>query len=186
MANANHDTDLMKLFFCTKNLVAVALALATAVGTVSQAQPQPMPPPSAGSALPADIVPGSPLADVVKMLQAGVDVSTIKSYILNAQSAFNLDADKILYLKDRGAPSDLINAMMDRDKALYAATVTPPARRPRRHPSRREHRHSQHAGDGAATDDVTTGLFQRHADALRFVGGGRGLWPVLAADGGDL
>ena len=52
--------------------------------------------PPAGSALPADIVPGSPLADVVKLLQAGVDVSTIKSYVLNAQSAFNLDADKIL------------------------------------------------------------------------------------------
>ena len=115
----------MKLHFYSRTLVALAVAIAAAVGTVGQAQPQSIPQPAAGGALPADIVPGSPLADVVKMIQAGVEVSTIKSYVLNAQSAFNLDADKILYLKDLGAPSDLINAMLDRDKVLYAATVTP-------------------------------------------------------------
>ncbi len=111
----------------SKTLVALAVAVAAMTGAVSQAQPQPQPPSPAGTALPADIVPGSPLAEVVKLLQAGVEISTIKSYILNAQSAFNLDADKILYLTDAGAPSDLVNAMLDRDKTLYAATVTPPA-----------------------------------------------------------
>jgi len=118
----------MKPLFCaySKILIAVAVVVAATIGTVSQAQPQPAPPAPVGSALPADIVPGSPLAEVVKLLQAGVDASTIKSYILNAPSAFNLDTDKILFLKDAGAPSDLINTMLDRDKALYAATVTPP------------------------------------------------------------
>ena len=76
--------------------------------------------------MPANVVPGSPLAEVVKMLQAGVDASTIKAYIANSQSAFNLDADTILFLTDLGAPSDLINAMMACDKALYASSVAPP------------------------------------------------------------
>lgn len=116
----------MKSLFYTKTLVALAVAVAAAAGTVSQAQEQPIPPPATDSSLPAGVAPGSPLADVLRMLQAGVDVATIKTYVLNAQSPFNLDADMIIYLKDAGAPSDLINAMMDRDKALFAASATPP------------------------------------------------------------
>jgi hypothetical protein len=116
----------MKMHFCSPTLVALAVVVVAAAGTVSQAQPQPLPQSAAGGSLPAAIVPGSPLADVVKMIQAGVEVSTIKSYILNAQSAFNLDADEIIYLTDLGVPSDLIDAMLDRDKVLYAATVVPP------------------------------------------------------------
>ena len=115
----------MKPLFYSKTLIVMAVAVATAAAAVSQAQEQPIPPPATEGALPSDIVPGSPLADVVKMLQAGVDINTIKSYVLNCQTAFNLDADKILFLKDEGAPSDLINAMLDRDKALYAATFIP-------------------------------------------------------------
>lgn len=116
----------MKTLFYTKTLIALAVAIAAAAATISQAQEQPIPPPAAENALPANIVPGTPLAEVVKMVQAGVDVGTVRSYILNSQSAFNLDADKIMFLKDVGVPNDLVNAMMDRDKVLYAATVTPP------------------------------------------------------------
>jgi hypothetical protein len=115
----------VKTLLYTKTLIALALAVAAAACAVSQAQEQPIPPPAGDSALPADIVPGSALAEVVKMVQAGVDVGTIKSYIVNSQSAFNLDADKIIFLKDAGAPSDLVNAMMERDKILYAASVVP-------------------------------------------------------------
>ena len=116
----------MKTRSYTKTLIAWAVAVVAVTGAVSQAQDQPMPP-SADSALPAGIVPGSPLADVVKMVQAGVDASTIESYIANAQSPFNLDADKIIALKDMGVPNEIINAMMDRDKILYAATMAPAA-----------------------------------------------------------
>jgi len=116
----------MKSLFYTKTLIALAVAVAATTSGVNRAQGQPAPPASAEAALPAGIVPGSPLADVVKMLQAGVDANTIRGYILNCQNPFNLDADKIVSLKDMGATSDLINAMMDRDKALYAASVTPP------------------------------------------------------------
>ena len=115
----------MKTLLCTKTLVALALAIAAAACAVSQAQEQPIPPPASDNALPADIVPGSALAEVVKMIQAGVEAGTINSYIVNSQSAFNLDADKILFLTDEGVPSDLINAMLERDKILYAASAVP-------------------------------------------------------------
>lgn len=116
----------MKLHLFSKTMVTLAVAVTAVGGTVSQAQLPSSPQPSVIGTLPTEIVPGSPLADVIKMFQAGVAVSTIRSYVLNSQSAFNLDADTILYLKDLGAPSDLINAMLDRDKILYATTATPP------------------------------------------------------------
>src|ERR1019366_2058742 len=116
----------MKTRFYTQTLIALAVAIAAAACAVSQAQEQPIPPPAGDSALPANIVPGTPLAEVVKMVQAGVDVGTIRSYVFNSQSAFNLDADKIIFLKDMGVPSDLVDAMMERDKVLYASTVAPP------------------------------------------------------------
>ena len=114
----------MKTRFYTQTLIAWAVAVVAATSAVSQAQDQPMLP-SVDGALPAGIVPGSPLADVVKMVQAGVDVSTIEIYIANSPSPFNLDADTIIALKDMGVPNEVINAMMDRDKVLYAASVTP-------------------------------------------------------------
>ena len=100
-----------------------ALALIAAAGNFSQAQDQPLPP--AESAVPADITPGTPLAEVVKMVQAGVATDTIQSYVANSPSAFNLDADKIIFLKDEGLPSTLVNAMLARDKVLYAGNLAP-------------------------------------------------------------
>jgi hypothetical protein len=116
----------MKSSLYPKTFIVLAMAVMAAAGSVSQAQDQPASPPMATGALPAGVVPGSPLADVIKMLQAGVDIPTIKSYVITSTSPFNLDADQILFLKDEGAPSDLINAMMARDKALSAASVPPP------------------------------------------------------------
>ena len=113
----------MKPLNYTKTLIALAMTV-VATANFSQAQDQPMSPPG-NSALPSDIAPGSPLAEVVKMVQAGVAVGTIQSYVVNSQSAFNLDADKILFLKDEGVPSELVNAMLERDKVLYAGTIAP-------------------------------------------------------------
>jgi len=110
-----------KLFggwFLTAALVAACLA-----GNVGRGQGQPVPPGSE-VALPPSIVPGTPLAEVVKLAQVGVDPGIIKAYIANATGTFNLDADKIIALTDLGVTSDLVNAMMDHDKNL-AAGVTP-------------------------------------------------------------
>ena len=136
-------------FLSGKTLVTLALVMAAAASTVGQdqtdtatnvsqgnlgqgnvnvqAHPEATPTPAVADTLPANVAPGSPLAEVVKLIQAGMDLPTINGYIANSQSQFNLDADKIIFLKDEGAPSEVINAMMDRDKTLSASTVAPPA-----------------------------------------------------------
>jgi hypothetical protein len=104
-------------------VVTLAVAVTTTTSVVNSAWGQSAPPMAvADNGLPADIAPGSPLADVVKMLRAGVDASTIEGFIQNCQSQFNLNADNISYLRDIGASSDVIDAMLNRDKALIAAT----------------------------------------------------------------
>jgi hypothetical protein len=113
----------MKSFFNARTIVALAAAVAALTGNLCQAQDQPAPP--AASALPAGVEPGSPLAEVIRLAQAGVDAPTIRGYISNSPNPFNLDADKILFLKDDGLPSDLINAMLDHDRALFGGAATP-------------------------------------------------------------
>lgn len=103
--------------FFASAVVAVCLA-----GTVCSGQAQPASPGSS-VALPPNIEPGTPLAEVVKLVQVGVDIGIIKTYIANAASAFNLDADKIISLTDLGVTSDLVNAMMEHDKN-YAGVAT--------------------------------------------------------------
>ena len=111
----------MKPFHCLKKIFAVATL--AAAGHFCQAQDQPLSPEP--STLPSDIAPGSPLAEVVKMAQAGVAADTIQSYIANSPTAFNLDADKIIVLKDIGLSSALVNTMLARDKTLYAGNLAP-------------------------------------------------------------
>ncbi len=100
----------------------------------AEAQTQPTAPPTADAATapsaletsatavkpPPDIFPTSPLAQVARLTQAGVDQSVIMTYVTNSTSTFNLDSDRIIYLSDLGAPSSLITAMMQRDQELQA------------------------------------------------------------------
>jgi len=81
----------------------------------------------ATSELPANIAPTSPLAQVVRMAQAGVDESVLMSCITNSTGTFNLDADRIIYLRDIGVPNDIVTAMLQRDQSLQqqmTATAT--------------------------------------------------------------
>jgi hypothetical protein len=98
----------------------------------AKAQPQPAPPPAASATSnpvapvdpatpvkpPPNIFPASPLAQVVRLTQAGVDPSVIMTYITNSSSTFNLDSDKIIYASDAGVPSTMVTAMMQRDQFL--------------------------------------------------------------------
>ena len=70
------------------------------------------------AALPSNIYPTSPLAQVVRMAQAGVDPSVIMTFITNSSSTFNLDSDKIIYASDAGVTSAMVTAMMQRDQIL--------------------------------------------------------------------
>ena len=103
----------------------------------TQAQPAPPAPtttaevsavPPASVAPPPSILPNSPLAQVVKLVQAGVDESVILSYVTNSTSTFNLDPDTIIYLSDLGVPNEVATAMMQRDQVLQQqmAAANPP------------------------------------------------------------
>jgi len=113
--------------------LTLSWALSQAPG-VCEAQTLPDPVPTAVPAttsltlLPGGILPDSPLAQVIKLAQAGVDADIIQAYITNSTSTFNLDADKIIYLKDVGLPNNLSAAMMQHDQLLHAqiAAATPP------------------------------------------------------------
>jgi hypothetical protein len=111
---------------------AVVLAAALAGGGIlqnSRAQSPPAPEAAAPAALPSDVQPNSPLAQVIQLAQSGVDESVILSYINSSASPFNLTSDQIIYLKDLGLPNDAITAMIQRDQQLgaLASTATAPA-----------------------------------------------------------
>ena len=125
----------MKTKFYSMYLLGAAASVLVSCSSnqFSSAEAQPISPPPASlqptdAALPPDIQPSSPLAQVIKLVQASVDEGIIQNYVANSTSTFNLDADKIIYLNDVGAPKDLVNAMMQRDQTLQAqmAASTPP------------------------------------------------------------
>jgi hypothetical protein len=75
-------------------------------------------------ALPSDISPASPLAEVIKLTQAGVGENVILAYITNSGDAFNLDSDKIIYLSSLGTPDEVVTAMIQHDKNLQQPATT--------------------------------------------------------------
>ena len=133
----------MKIHFFRKSTVGIALAALWLASDhsaqLSNAQAQPAPPPPAAAdvsvvpppsvAPPPSILPTSPLAQVIRLVQAGVDESVILSYVTNSTSTFNLDSEKIIYLSDLGVPNEAVTAMMERDQVLQQqmAASTPQA-----------------------------------------------------------
>lgn len=66
----------------------------------------------------------SPAAgEVLKLAQAGIDASLMKTYVANVAGPFSLDAEGIIYLKDSGVPSEVINLMLTRDGAAAAPAM---------------------------------------------------------------
>ena len=96
---------------------------AAPVQTVQAAPAMPVAPVTAAviakpAIIPSSIAPTSPLAQVVRLAQAGVDESIIMVYVTNSSRTFNLDSEKIIYLTDLGLPTDVVTAMMQRDQEL--------------------------------------------------------------------
>ena len=80
-------------------------------------------PPAA--ALPGGIEPDSALAELVRLVQAGVEKSVMLAYIENTLRLFELDADGIIYLTDLGAPAEVITAAMEHDQELIQKGISP-------------------------------------------------------------
>ena len=63
------------------------------------------------------------IADILKMLDAGVSTEIVKAYIENSPVAYNPSATEIITLKDRGVPADLLSAMLRRGGELRAQAI---------------------------------------------------------------
>ena len=117
----------------TATVVLCLMGVRSPFNSPAQAQPTPPPPDNAteSSALPPNVYPTSPLAQVIRLTQAGVDESIIMTFVTNSGSTFNLDSDKIIYLKDIGLPNEVVTVMMQRDQQLQqqmaASAYQPPA-----------------------------------------------------------
>lgn len=118
----------MKTCFVRSQFLVKTLAISglLAVSQISHAQDQAAPDATTdatapAAVMPSDIDPASPLAQVIKLAQSGVEDSVILAYINGSGSPFSLTPDQIIYLKDLGLPSDAITAMIQRDGQLGAA-----------------------------------------------------------------
>ncbi len=122
-------------FLCSSAILVWALIGVLSVQNAT-AQTQPAPPPNTdlvhaapdntatAGTLPPDVDPDSPLAQIIRLVQAGVEQSVILSYIGNSMNPFNLNADQIIYLNDLGVPAETVNAMQQRDQQLQQMGVT--------------------------------------------------------------
>ncbi len=75
------------------------------------------------STLPAGIQPDSLFAQLIRMVQAGVDQEVMLAYISKSPRLFELDADDIIYLTDLGTPSEVIQAAINHDQKLIEEGV---------------------------------------------------------------
>lgn len=65
---------------------------------------------------------GSNISQVLKLVKSGVGDEVILAYVKNSRSYYNLGAEDVLKLKDAGASSPVITAMLSHDNALRAQT----------------------------------------------------------------
>jgi hypothetical protein len=70
--------------------------------------------------LPPGIQPTGPVAEILKLVDSGVDEAVLLAFVTNSPSAFKLDAEQIIFLNDIGIPSTVVTAMIQRDQALKA------------------------------------------------------------------
>ena len=81
--------------------------------------------PPAEPVLPPNILPATPLADVVKLAQSGVGESVMLAFITNSMTPFTLSSEEIVYLNDIGVPDSVITTMLQHDQGLTPVTANP-------------------------------------------------------------
>lgn len=94
---------------------------------VAAPEPATVVPSAEKATLPTNFTPSPQLAEVIKLVQAGIDGPVLTSYITNATAPFDISAEAIIYLNDLGVPNETILTMMQRDYALgYTVVRNPP------------------------------------------------------------
>src|SRR5258707_444861 len=100
-------------FHSPKQASAPSTPAVTASATAAPSAPDAWPVPTTApvipvtpAVLPSNISPTSPLAQVIRLAQAGVDQNVIMTYVTNSGGTFNLDSDTIIYLSDLGVPNE--------------------------------------------------------------------------------
>jgi hypothetical protein len=113
------------------NLVVLVLSLLGApLAALAQEQSASPPPPAPTPQVnPEHSLPAlsAGLPDVLKMLDAKVDSEIIKAYIQNSTMSFHPTAEELIMLKEHGASSDVLKALLEhRAIAPYVAPTTAP------------------------------------------------------------
>ena len=68
------------------------------------------------------------VAEILKMVDAKVDIEIIKTFIRNSPVPYNLSSSEIIILKDRGVPNEVLAIILQRGGELRAqsAQSSPP------------------------------------------------------------
>src|SRR5689334_23028047 len=74
------------------------------------------------------------IPEILKMIDAKVDVEIIKAFIKNSLVAYNPSAGEIIAMKDRGVPNEIVTAMIQRGGELRPSLSAPPVSAPARPP----------------------------------------------------
>jgi hypothetical protein len=69
---------------------------------------------------PETIQPSPALAEVIRLLQAGVSEEVVMAYITNSSDVFGIGSSEILYLHDLGAPPTIITTLIQHDSTPEA------------------------------------------------------------------
>jgi uncharacterized membrane protein YgcG len=97
------------------DLAAEAMAPSGANGPSDPDMPTP---PMSEKTVPTKIKPSAPLAEMIRLANAGVEEEVLLAYAKGSQVAFHLGPDEIIYLTDIGLPDSVVTAMIERDQVL--------------------------------------------------------------------
>lgn len=115
--------SLVTVAFAEPAVPAVAETNATPAPAVPEAPPVPAGKAEAVPAaldekpLPPTIKAFGPVAEVIKLAQAGVDEAVMLTFITNSTSTFSLTSDEIIYLNDIGIANNVVTTMIEHDQA---------------------------------------------------------------------
>jgi hypothetical protein len=86
---------------------------------------------SAADTAPAAVAPtpspsySSGMDEILRMVDAKVNVDVMKAYIKNSSVAYNLSASEIITMKERGVPDEVVAALLQRGGELRAMAAQP-------------------------------------------------------------